>query len=631
MTFMYKTFEKMIDMFRDQDMYETSDRVSRSSVWRFYWHYVSQVKRSMVLLFFAGSVMAIVDLSIPIFIGKITGFVAHAKSDILPQKDMDAIVVMAVIIIVVRPFIHFFHDLVMNQSIAANFTNLIRWQNHRGLIRQGWSFFQNDFAGRIANRVMQTGPSLRESTVAMFSAVWYLLTYGVSSIVILARQSWELSLPVVFWFILYGGLMRFFIPRLTQRSNLLSKARSGLTGAIVDSYTNIHTVKLFAKSEDEDQFVRDALVSHTSAFRSSLRMVTTWMTSLTILNALLLSATTGIGIWLWRQGIISLGILVTAVPLVWQIANMSGWVANNLSAIFENIGTVQDGMRSVDRPRVMGDARLAKPFVYREGRIEFDRVSFSYHQSDGTIDEIKHIDDVTIMINPGERVAIVGPSGSGKSTLVSLLLRFFDVGQGRILIDGQDVRELEQESFRQYIGVVSQDTSLLHRSILDNVRYGRQGASRTEVEEALRRARADDFVGNLVDSYGRTGLDAQVGERGIKLSGGQRQRIAIARVFLKNAPILVLDEATSALDSVTEQEIQHELDELMAGRTVIAIAHRISTIAHFDRIIVMANGCISEVGNHQELLEAKGHYAELWARQSQPMNFRQDAIRSFSK
>ncbi|WP_258367698.1 ABC transporter ATP-binding protein [Acidithiobacillus ferrooxidans] len=303
-----------------------------------------------------------------------------------------------------------------------------------------------------------------------------------------------------------------------------------------------------------------------------------------------------------------------------SLANMSGWVANNLSAIFENIGTVQDGMRSVDRPRIMGDMPLAKPFVFESGRIDFADVSFSYHQQDGTVDEIKHIDHVSIAIAPGERVAIVGPSGSGKSTLVSLLLRFFDVNEGRILVDGQDVRGLQQESFRQFIGVVSQDTSLLHRSILDNVRYGRQNATREEVEDALRKARADAFVLDLVDSYGRVGLDAQVGERGVKLSGGQRQRIAIARVFLKNAPILILDEATSALDSVTEQEIQHELDALMAGRTVIAIAHRISTIAHFDRIIVMANGQVTEMGNHQQLLQANGHYAELWARQSKPMN-----------
>ena len=618
---MYRYFESMIDIFRDHQHHEVPDHTTRAAVWKFYGNYLSQVRQSMVLLFIAGFVTALVDLSIPLFIGKITGFVAKAHAESLPQKDWWAILGMAFIIIVIRPFIHFFHDLVTNQAIAANFTNLIRWQNHRGLIRQGWSFFQNDFAGRIANRVMQTGPSLRESTVATLTAVWYLLTYGVSSVWILARQSWMLSVPVVLWFLLYGLLMWYFIPRLTQRSNRLSKARSGLTGAIVDSYTNIHTVKLFAKSEDEDRFVRDALTGHTSAFRASLRMITTWMASLTMLNALLLSGTTGVGLLLWHEGIIGVAILTTAIPLVWQIANMSGWVASNLSTIFENIGTVQDGMRSVDRPRVMGDQPDARPFVFQAGRVEFDQVSFSYHGDPETDAVTKHIDDVALCIEPGERVAIVGPSGSGKSTMVSLLLRFFDVDRGRILLDGQDIRQLEQESFRQYIGVVSQDTSLLHRSILDNVRYGRQDASREEVEEALRRARADVFVQSLVDANGRTGLDAHVGERGIKLSGGQRQRIAIARVFLKNAPILILDEATSALDSVTEREIQHELDDLMAGRTVISIAHRISTIAHFDRIVVMENGRIVETGNHQQLLQLQGHYAELWARQSQPLAF----------
>jgi ATP-binding cassette, subfamily B, multidrug efflux pump len=400
------------------------------------------------------------------------------------------------------------------------------------------------------------------------------------------------------------------VPRLRDRSREMSEVRSALTGRVVDSYTNILTVKLFARPRDEDEFVRVAVDEHTRTFRRQLRLITLFGLTLTLLNASMVVGTGAMAVWLWTSGRIAVGTVAMALPLTWQIANIAGWVAQNVTAIFENVGVVQDGMRSISVPRQMPDRPDAKPIKVDKGGVLFEGVRFGY----GTARGVLH--GIDLSIAPGERVGLVGQSGAGKSTLVNILLRFYEVEAGRILIDGQDIAYATQESLRSHIAMVTQDTSLLHRSIRDNIRYGRPNAMEEEIRAAAAKAHAIEFIETLEDWQGRRGFDAHVGERGVKLSGGQRQRIAIARVILKNAPILVLDEATSALDSEVEAAIQEQLDDLMKGRTVVAIAHRLSTISRMDRLIVLDHGRIVEQGSHLELLAASGAYARLWRRQS---------------
>ena len=428
--------------------------------------------------------------------------------------------------------------------------------------------------------------------------------------VLLSSSDIRLAAPILVWFACYAGLLRYFVPRLRDRSKALSEIRSMLTGRVVDSYTNILTVKLFARPRDEDAFVREAIDEHTGAFRSQLRLISLFGFILSVVNALLIVATGTVAVWLWQRGGITVGTVATALPLSWQMVNISGWVADNVTGIFENVGTVQDGMRSIALPRLMPDKPEATTLKVERGEVRFENVRFGYGSARGVIHGID------LAIAPGERVGLVGRSGAGKSTLVNLLLRFYEVEGGRILIDGQDIAQVTQESLRANIAMVTQDTSLLHRSIRENIRYGHPGASADEVTDAARRAHALDFIGGLEDWRGRYGFDAHVGERGVKLSGGQRQRIALARVILKDARILVLDEATSALDSEVEAAIQEQLDGLMRDRTVIAIAHRLSTIARMDRLVVLDQGRIAEMGTHSQLIAAGGLYAQLWQRQS---------------
>jgi ATP-binding cassette subfamily B multidrug efflux pump len=517
---------------------------------------------------------------------------------------------MAAVLLVVRPLALTCQNLVANQAISANVANMIRWQNHWYVARQSWAFFQNDFAGRIATRVLQTGPAIRESLVSLITGVWYILVYGTSALLLLVTADAWLALPITVWFAGYLVLLRAFVPRMRDRSKLVSEARSMLTGRIVDTYTNILTVKLFARAHREDAYVRDAIDEHTGLFYTSLRLNTLFSFSLTTLNAMLVTGTAGIAIALWIHGKVSVGTVAMAIPLSWQIINIAGWVAMRITEIFENIGVVQEGMMTIARPIGLTDRADAKPLAVTRGEIAFEDVRFGYGRETGLIDGL------TLRVEPGERIGLVGRSGAGKSTLVNLLLRFFDLEDGRILIDGQDIALATQESLRAQISVVTQDTSLLHRSIRENIRYGRPDASEAEIIAAARLAQAHEFIVDLEDWRGRRGYDSQVGERGVKLSGGQRQRVAIARVILKNAPILVLDEATSALDSEVEGAIQASLGTLMAGKTVIAIAHRLSTIARMDRLVILDRGHIVEQGSHEELLRAGGHYAALWRRQS---------------
>jgi ATP-binding cassette, subfamily B, multidrug efflux pump len=576
----------------------------------FYWHYARQIKGLVMALFLAGTMVALLDSTIPVFIGKVVALLTAARHGSLSQSSWREIALIGFVLLVVRPLAVMLQSLITNQAVNPGFTNLVRWQSHWHVVRQSWSFFQSDFAGRIANRVMQTGPSLRESVVSATNAIWYIVIYGSSAIWLLSSRDARLALPVLCWFTAYAIFLRIFVPRLRELSHRLSEMRSNLTGRVVDSYTNILTVKLFARPRDEDDFVQASVDAHTAAFRDQLRVLTLFGATLTLMNAALFVGTGAVAIWMWSEGRIAVGTVAMALPLVWQIVNISGWVAQNVTSIFENVGVVQDGMRSIAVPRQMPDHPGASTLAVRTGAVRFADVHFGYGSSRGVL---RGID---LAIASGERIGLVGPSGAGKSTMVNLLLRFFDVEHGQILIDGQDIAAVTQESLRANIAMVTQDTSLLHRSIRDNIRYGKPDASEREIREAARKAHALEFIENLEDWQGRYGFDAHVGERGVKLSGGQRQRVALARVILRNAPILVLDEATSALDSEVEAAIQEQLDSLMEGRTVIAIAHRLSTIARMDRLVVMDGGQIVEMGNHAELLRHKGVYARLWRRQS---------------
>jgi ATP-binding cassette subfamily B multidrug efflux pump len=576
----------------------------------FYWHFARQAKGLFLTLFVIELFVALFDTAIPWFIGKIVTLVTSVPVDRFLAETWPWLAGMAFVVLIARPGIVLARYLVTNQAIAGPFTNLIRWQSHWHVVRQSWAFFQNDFAGRISNRVMQTGPALRESLVASVTAIWYVIVYGATAIVMTAAADWWLTIPILLWSAGYVGLLVFFVPRLRDRSKVTSEARSALMGRIVDSYTNIITLKLFARPRDEDAYVRDAIDFHTGHYLVQQRLITAFGTLLALLNALLIAGAGAIALALWLNGSVEVGAIAMVLPLTFQLTNMSRWVAFSVTEIFEEIGVVQEGMITIARPLQLIDEPDARPLAVSKGRIDFQDVRFGYGRETGVLDGF------TLAVEPGEKIGLVGRSGAGKSTVISLLLRFFDLESGRILIDGQDISRATQESLRAQISVVTQDTSLLHRSIRDNIRYGRPGASDDDIVAAARLAHAHDFILDLEDWKGRTSYDAQVGERGVKLSGGQRQRVAIARVILKNAPILVLDEATSALDSEVEAAIQASLGTLMAGKTVIAIAHRLSTIAQMDRLIVLDHGRIVEQGTHGELLRSGGHYAALWRRQS---------------
>jgi len=601
---MFHFFESIIAPTRDQRLEEPP-----SGLLAFYWHFIRQSRLPFLLLFGVGLTVAALDAAIPWFVGRIVRLVIATPRDVFFEAAKPFLII-GLAVVILRPLAVMGQGLVANQAIAANVTNLIRWQSHRHVVRQSWPFFQNDFAGRIAARVMETGPALRESVVVSITAVWGILVYGLLALSMLAAADARLSLPIIVWFAVYLTLLRTFVPRLRDQSRRLSEAKSDIIGRIVDSYTNILTLKLFGKLEREDDYVRSSVDVHTSAFRRQLRLTTLFSTSLSTLNAVLLAASTTLALILWRQGAVDVGVIAMTIPLTWQIASIANSVAVQVTGVFEHIGAVQEGMATIARPLLLADQPGAKPLKIGRGEIRFDHVTFGYGR------ERSLIEDLNLTIKPGEKIGLIGHSGAGKTTLVNLLLRFHEVEDGRILIDGQNIAEATQESLRGAISVVTQDTSLLHRSIGENIVYGRPLAAQDEIVTAAKRAQAHDFIIDLVDWQGRRGYEAQVGERGVKLSGGQRQRIAIARVILKNAPILILDEATSALDSEVEAAIQESLASLMEGKTVIAIAHRLSTIARMDRLVVMEQGRIIETGSHAQLLARNGIYAQLWHRQS---------------
>jgi ATP-binding cassette subfamily B multidrug efflux pump len=578
----------------------------------FYWHFVRQTKGWYAAMFAASLAVALLDTVIPLFIGRLVSLMESADRQAALAREWPMLAAMVGLVLLVRPLAILADIAIRHNALIPGATSLIRWQSHWHVVRQSWPFFQNDFAGRIANRVMQTAHALRESTMASIRSVWYIGAFGVTALALMVLADWRLGVPTVLWTASYLFFLRHFVPRMRDLGRASSELRSMVMGRVVDSYTNILTVKLFARMADEDAYVRESIDQHQHAMAAHMALITRFMFWLTAMNALLLVGTAAIGISLWAQGAVSAGVVATALPLAWQIANAAGWVSWEVTAIFENVGVVQEGMQSIAVPHASVDRPGARPLEVSRGEIVFDRVTFGYGRSDAS----PVLDDLSLEIRAGERVGLVGRSGAGKSTLVNLLLRFHDLERGRILIDGQDIAQVTQESLRAAIGMVTQDTSLLHRSIAANIRYGRPSASDAQLVDAARKAQAHGFIQQLKDWRGNGGYDAHVGERGVKLSGGQRQRIALARVVLKDAPILVLDEATSALDSEVELAIQDELLGLMEGKTVIAIAHRLSTIARMDRLIVLEAGRIVESGTHDELLAVGGHYEKLWRHQS---------------
>ncbi|HET8698170.1 MAG TPA: ABC transporter ATP-binding protein [Gammaproteobacteria bacterium] len=581
-------------------------------LWAFYRHFIRQSKGWYAAMFATSLVVALLDTVIPLFIGKLVAVMAADDRRAALAAEWPLLAGMMALVLLVRPLAILTDIAIRHNALVPGVTTLIRWQSHWHVVRQSLTFFQNDFAGRIANRVMQTGGSLRESTMSSIRAVWYIGVYGVTAFALMTAADWYLGLPTLLWVLGYVVVLRHFVPRLRELSRASSEGRSLVMGRIVDSYTNMLTVKLFARLQDEDAYVRESLDDHQGLMRAHMRMITRFMFTLAVLNAALLVGTAAIGLALWVQGSIGAAMVATALPLAWQTANAAGWVSWEVTAIFENIGVVQEGMQSIAVPHSGVDRPNAAPLNVPRGEIRFENVTFGY----GRKDAAPVVSHLNLAIRPGERVGIVGRSGAGKSTLVNLLLRFHEPEAGRILIDGQDIARATQETLRASIGMVTQDTSLLHRSIAANIRYGKLAATDEAVTNAARKAQAHDFILGLRDWKGRTGYAAHVGERGVKLSGGQRQRIALARVILKDAPILVLDEATSALDSEVELAIQEQLLQLMEGKTVIAIAHRLSTIARMDRLVVLEAGRIVEQGTHAELLRLGGHYEKLWRYQS---------------
>ncbi|SHE39192.1 ABC transporter ATP-binding protein [Vibrio gazogenes] len=602
---MFKRFEGFTQAFPSEEPQQPP-----TTLWAFCRHYTQGFIKPLIIIALLSMTIAIVEVALFGFMGRLVDWLSVSNPETFLADNQSLLIGLTVLILIGMPLIVAVHSLLVHQTMLGNYPMSIRWLAHRYLLKQSLSFYQDEFAGRIATKVMQTSLAIRETVMKMVDVFIYVSVYLTAILVLLGDSDWRLMLPMLLWLISYVGIQFFYVPKLKHVSSLQADARSTMTGRFVDSYTNIQTVKLFSHNHRETSYVQESMEGFLGTVYRQMRLVTGFNLSVEVANYLLLFSISAISIYLWSQQAITVGAIAVAISLALRINGMSKWIMWEIGGLFENMGTVVDGMNSLSRSIAVQDKPDAKPLQITQGAIEFDHVHFCY----GT--DINVINDLNLYIRPGEKVGIVGRSGAGKSTLVNLLLRFHDVESGQIRIDGQAIDAMTQDSLRCVIGMVTQDTSLLHRSIRENILYGNPQATEEQMIRAAQQAHAHEFIETLSDPHGNRGYDAQVGERGIKLSGGQRQRIAITRVLLKNAPILILDEATSALDSEVEAAIQESLYELMEGKTVIAIAHRLSTIAAMDRLIVLDQGKIVEEGTHQALLAKHGIYAHLWQHQT---------------
>ncbi|PJF10009.1 ABC transporter ATP-binding protein [Pseudorhodobacter sp. MZDSW-24AT] len=603
---MFSYFERLVDPYGPYEQTDTPPR----KLWPFLKQYIRPFRGVFAITATLSVISAFADVALIWYVGRLVDLLSTTGPRAVWAEYGAEILAVAAAILILRPILLVANVALLHNTILPNFGTMIRWRAHSHVIRQPVGWFESDFAGRIANRIMQTPPAAGDAVFQTFDAVAFASVTVVGAGIMLAGADVRLLLPLVIWFALYAWLVQWTVKRAGPAAKASSDARSAVTGRVVDAYTNIHSVKLFAHHDMEMRYAKDAIEHARSTFAKEMRIVTKMDLALTVLNGGLIVGVTGWALLLWYQGQASVGTVAAATALVLRLNNMTYWIMWAFTSLVQALGVVAEGMETITQPIQLVDAKGAKPLVLTQGKIEMEKISHHYGRGSGGLQ------DLSLTVRPGERIGVVGRSGAGKSTLVKLLLRFYDTEGGVIRIDGQDIAQATQDSVRRVIGMVQQDSSLMHRSVRDNILYGRPDASEADMIAAARRADAHDFIHTLEDPEGRQGYDAHVGERGVKLSGGQRQRIALARVILKDAPILILDEATSALDSEAEAAIQDALFGVMEGKTVIAIAHRLSTIAAMDRIVVLEDGSIAEQGTHAELLALNGLYARFWSRQS---------------
>ncbi|MGQ0565053.1 MAG: ABC transporter ATP-binding protein [Gemmobacter sp.] len=603
---MFRYFEDLVDPYQPYAQTDTPPR----GLWPFLREYMVPFRGVFAITAFLSFFVAAADVALIWYVGRVVDLLASGEPAAVWASHGTEMLVVGALILIVRPIVAGVDVALLHSTILPNFGTMIRWRAHSHVLRQPVGWFESDFAGRIANRIMQTPPAAGEAVFQTFDALAFAIVLIIGAAIMLAGADARLLVPLVVWFACYLALIRWTLRRAGPASTASSDARSAITGRVVDSYTNIHAVKLFAHHDRERGFAREAIEHARETFKREMRIIVTMDVVLTVLNGALIVAVTGLAIWFWYLGAATVGTVAAATALVLRLNNMTYWIMWATTSLVQNLGVVQEGLQTITQPIGLTDRPAAPALNLTEGRIEVQGVSHHYGRGSGGLR------DVSLTVRPGEKIGVVGRSGAGKSTLVKLMLRFYDAEAGRILIDGQDIAGVTQDSLRRVIGMVQQDSSLLHRSVRDNILYGRPEATEAEMIEAAKRAEAHDFILTLEDPQGRQGYDAHVGERGVKLSGGQRQRVGLARVILKDAPILILDEATSALDSEVEAAIQNTLYGVMQGKTVIAIAHRLSTIAAMDRIVVLDDGQVAEEGSHAALIARDGLYARFWARQS---------------